>query len=37
MGYRPTILAVDFFLYSISSKRLGLTIFTGPLVFVTLG
>ncbi len=37
MDYGLTILAVFLFLYAISSKRLGLTIFTGPLLFASLG
>lgn len=37
MHYGPAILAICLFLYAISSKRLSLTIFTGPLVFATLG
>lgn len=37
MHYGPAILAICLFLYAISSKRLSLTVFTGPLVFATLG
>ncbi len=37
MHYGTAILAICFFLYAISSKRLSLTVFTGPLVFATLG
>jgi NhaP-type Na+/H+ or K+/H+ antiporter len=37
MEYGLTILAVFLFLYAVSSKRLGLTILTGPLLFATLG
>lgn len=37
MEYGMTVLAVFLFLYAISSKRLGLTILTGPLVFASLG
>ncbi len=37
MQYGLTILAAFLFLYALSSKRLSLTILTGPLLFVTLG
>ncbi len=37
MQYGLTILAAFLFLYAFSSKRLSLTILTGPLLFVTLG
>jgi NhaP-type Na+/H+ or K+/H+ antiporter len=37
MDYGVTVLAVFLFLYAISSKRLSLTIFTGPLLFASLG
>lgn len=37
MDYGLTILAACLFLYAISSKRLSLTIFTGPLLFASLG
>ncbi len=37
MEYGLTILAVFLFLYAVSSKRLALTILTGPLLFATLG
>jgi len=37
MGYGLTILTVFLFLYAVSSKRLSLTILTGPLVFASLG
>jgi NhaP-type Na+/H+ or K+/H+ antiporter len=37
MEYGLTILAVFLFLYALSSKRLGLTVFTGPLLFASLG
>jgi NhaP-type Na+/H+ or K+/H+ antiporter len=37
MGAGLAVLAGGLFLYAIASKRLGLTIFTGPLVFATLG
>ncbi|MEC4688230.1 MAG: sodium:proton antiporter [Nitrospirota bacterium] len=37
MEYGLTVLAVFLFLYAVSSKRLSLTILTGPLLFVSLG
>ena len=37
MEYGLTILAVCLFAYAVSSKRLSLTIFTGPLLFASLG
>ena len=37
MEYGLTILALCLFAYAVSSKRLSLTIFTGPLLFASLG